>query len=131
MRALFDTHEEQITKNKLLKTERIHKLKYLWDFDREVQCAAWKYPTVGAYYRDASSSGAVLGIRIPVLALHARDDPIACDEAVPYEEISKNPYIVMCATGGGGHLGWFEYGGGRWHRKPVCIPLNLKPWTES
>jgi predicted alpha/beta-fold hydrolase len=119
MRALFDIHQDKVTENKLIKTEKIHSLKYLWDFDREVQCAAWNYPTVGSYYRDASSAGAVLGIRIPTLCIHAKDDPIACDEAVPYEEIKANPYIVMCATAGGGHLGWFEYGGGRWHRKAV------------
>lgn len=119
MRALYDTHEKQIIENKLLKTERIHQLKYLWDFDREVQCAAWNYPTVGAYYRDASSAGSVLNIRIPTLALHAVDDPIAADEGVPYEEIRHNPYVVLCATSGGGHLAWFERGGGRWHRKPV------------
>jgi len=112
MRALFERHREQILENKSISEERIRKLKYLHEFDREVQCATWGYPTEGAYYRDATSADSVLDIRIPVFVLHARDDPIACDEACPYEEIRQNPYVVMCATSGGGHLSWFELGEG-------------------
>lgn len=121
MRALFETHKEQITANKALQEEQIRKVKYLHEFDREVQCATWGYPTESAYYRDASSADGVLAIRIPTFFLHAEDDPIACDEAVPYEEIKQNPYTVLCATSGGGHLSWFELGGGRWHAKPVSL----------
>ena len=119
MRKLFDIHRDEIIKNTALDLERIEKVKYLFEFDREVQCATWGYPTEGAYYRDASSADSVFAIRVPTLCLHATDDPIACDEAVPYEEIRQNPYVVMCATNGGGHLCWFELGGGRWHSKPV------------
>lgn len=119
MLALFNTHAEQIVKNELFVPERIRKLKYLKDFDREVQCAAWGYPTEGAYYRDASSSDAVLAVRIPVMCLHSQDDPIACDEAVPAREIEQNPYVVMVSTRSGGHLGWYEGHGKRWHQKPV------------
>ncbi|KAF7186559.1 putative esterase [Pseudocercospora fuligena] len=124
MLRLFDTHAEQVMKNKAIKSDEIHKLKYLHEFDRAVQCASWGYPTEGAYYRDASSADSVLAIRIPVLAVHATDDPIANDAAVPYEEIRQNPYVVMCATNGGGHLSWFELGGGRWHMKPAVGFLN-------
>ncbi|KAK5163583.1 uncharacterized protein LTR77_010532 [Saxophila tyrrhenica] len=121
MRKLFNTHADQI---KHIDGEKIQQIKYLHEFDEEVQTKTWGYPTAGAYYRDASSADSVLAIRTPTLCLHARDDPIACDEAVPYEEIQQNPYVVMCATGGGGHLSWFEWGGGRWHAKPAVEFLN-------
>ena len=124
MRKLFDTHRDQIIANTALKPEAIAKVVYLHEFDREVQCATWGYPTEGAYYRDASSADSVFGIRIPTFCLHARDDPIATDEAVPYEEIRQTPYVVLCATSGGGHLSWFELGGGRWHAKPVSSFTN-------
>ena len=116
MKALYNTHAAQIPH---LDDAKVNSITYLYEFDREVQCATWGYPTESAYYRDASSSDSVLAIRIPTLCLHARDDPIACDEAVPYNEIKQNPFVVMCATGGGGHLSWFELGGTRWHAKPV------------
>lgn len=44
---------------------------------------------------------------------------ISTKEALPYQEITKTPYGIMCTTSWGGHLGWFEYGGGRWFVKPV------------
>ena len=127
---VFETHKDQITVNAALRAENIRKAKYLHEFDREVQCATWGYPTEGAYYRDASSADSVLAIRIPVFCIHARDDPIAVDEAVPYEEIMQNPFVVMCATSGGGHLSWFELGGGRWHAKPVSL-LQLAKGSDD
>lgn len=130
MFSLYNTHKKQITKNKRVartvsacapdaEAQQVPFVP-LHHFDRAVQCATWGYPSEGAYYRDASCVDAIFAVRIPVFALHAVDDPIAIDEGVPYQGIKQNPYIVMCATNGGGHLGWFEPGGGRWHWKPVC-----------
>ncbi|OBR11958.1 Alpha beta fold family [Colletotrichum higginsianum IMI 349063] len=124
MKQLIADHKEEVQKHTNLDLERIQNLTYLWEFDREVQCISWGYPTESAYYRDASSCDAVLAIRIPFLALHATDDPIAVNEAIPYEEFEKNPYTVLCTTSLGGHLCWFEPGGGRWHAKPVANFFN-------
>lgn len=128
-------------KNGNIDPERVAKVTYLHEFDREIQCPTWGYPTEYAYYRDASSADSVTAIRIPTFAIHAEDDPvsrhlllidkmmadcsqIAVDEAVPYEEIKQNPYVVMCSTSTGGHLSWFEVGGTRWFSKPVCSFLH-------
>lgn len=93
------------------------------------RCPLWGYPTEDAYYRDASSTDAVLAIRIPFLAIHAVDDPIAVDEAVPYAEFQANPHTAIVATSLGGHLCWFEIGGGRWFSRPVslCAPAPPPP----
>ena len=119
MRTLFERHSDKILENELITAEGMRSIKYLYEFDREYQTKTFGYPTEDAYYRDASSVDSLLAIRVPTLCLHARDDPIAADEAVPYKEIEKNPYVVLAATSGGGHLGWFEPGGSRWHVKPV------------
>lgn len=112
-------HSEQILKNGNIDMDAVRKIKYLHEFDRAIQCPTWGYPTEGAYYRDASSVDSIFDIRIPVLVLHAEDDPIACKSAVPYEEVLHTPWVAICSTSLGGHLGWFETGGGRWHSKPV------------
>jgi predicted alpha/beta-fold hydrolase len=88
---------------------------------RYVQCPTWGYPSENSYYRDTSCVDAVTAIKIPVLTLHAKDDPICLDLAVPYHLIESNPYLVMCATSIGGHLGWLEFGGGRWSNEMVSI----------
>jgi uncharacterized protein len=76
MKELISLHKESIQKYTDLDFDRIMKITYLYEFDQEVQCPTWGYPTVGAYYRDASSADSVMAIRIPFLAISAKDDPV-------------------------------------------------------
>ncbi|KAL2262473.1 hypothetical protein VTK26DRAFT_1204 [Humicola hyalothermophila] len=120
MKKLINAHKDSVLAHTKLDFDRIQKITYLHEFDREVQTVSWGYPTENAYYRDASSSDSVLAIRIPFLAISALDDPIALYEAIPFQEFKQNPYTVLCTTSLGGHLSWFEIGGGRWHARPIC-----------
>jgi uncharacterized protein len=58
-------------------------------------------------------------------ALLANFAQIAVEEATPYGEIQHNPYTVLCTTSLGGHMSYFEIGGGRWLAKPVSNFLKL------
>uniref|UniRef100_A0A8H7MY50 AB hydrolase-1 domain-containing protein n=1 Tax=Bionectria ochroleuca TaxID=29856 RepID=A0A8H7MY50_BIOOC len=107
-----------------LDIEAVSKVKSMEEFDRLVECAIWGYPTEAAYYRDASSSDSVLAIRIPFLAIHALDDPVALKEAVPWQEFKQNPNTVLLTTSKGGHISWYESGGGRWFPKAIAGFLN-------
>ncbi|KAI9793611.1 MAG: hypothetical protein M1833_000697 [Piccolia ochrophora] len=120
MKALIEKHADQISQNPQINMEKLRNTRFLFEFDREIQCPTWGYPTENAYYRDASSSDALLSVRIPLFAINARDDPIAIEEALPLQEIGVSPYVVLCLTSHGGHLGWFESGGGRWFAKPAA-----------
>ncbi|KAL2266313.1 hypothetical protein VTJ83DRAFT_5665 [Remersonia thermophila] len=124
MKKLITLHKDEISKYTTLDYDKIQSITFLHEFDREVQTKAWGYPTEGAYYRDASSCDSVLAIRIPFLAISALDDPIAVYEAIPFQEFKQNPYTVLLTTSLGGHLSWFEIGGGRWHPRPICNFLN-------
>ncbi|EJP68519.1 hypothetical protein MY5147_002777 [Beauveria neobassiana] len=124
MKQLIANHKEEIKKHTNLDLEAIKRITYLHDFDREVQCPTWGYPTESAYYRDASSCDSVLSIRIPFLAVNAKDDPIAVGAALPYQEFRQNPNTILLTTSLGGHLCWFEWGGTRWLTKPVNNFLN-------
>ncbi|KAK4127932.1 AB-hydrolase YheT [Parathielavia appendiculata] len=120
MKKLINLHKDAVLTHTNLNFDQIQNVTFLHEFDREVQTVTWGYPTENAYYRDASSSDAVLAIRIPFLAISALDDPIAVFDAIPFEEFKQNPYTVLLTTSLGGHLSWFEVGGGRWHAKPIC-----------
>ncbi|PGH03904.1 hypothetical protein AJ80_08606 [Polytolypa hystricis UAMH7299] len=124
MKRLFEKHAKEISEHPRVEVERIRDTTYLHEFDREIQCPVWGYPTENAYYRDASSVDSIFGIKIPFFVINAEDDPISVKEALPYNEIKKTPYGVMCTTSWGGHLSWFEYGGSRWFTKPVVKFLN-------
>ncbi|KAI4109879.1 MAG: hypothetical protein LQ345_007054 [Seirophora villosa] len=124
LKGLFELHIKQLSKNQCLDVDKIRAVKYLHEFDRELQGPTWGYPTEGAYYRDASSCDSLLAVRVPLFAIHAQNDPIAVAEAIPYQEFQQNPYAVLCMTSSGGHLGWFESplsgGSGRWFAKTTA-----------
>lgn len=77
MMGLFQRHREQILKNANIDLEAVMRSKYLFEFDRYIQCPTWGYPTEGAYYRDAQSVDALLAVRIPFLGINAEDDPVS------------------------------------------------------
>ncbi|EFR03499.1 medium-chain fatty acid ethyl ester synthase/esterase 1 [Nannizzia gypsea CBS 118893] len=124
MKRLFEQHVDKLREHPRVDVERVRKTTYLHEFDRELQAPVWGYPTETAYYRDASSIDSLFAVKIPLFAIQAEDDAISSKEALPYLEMTKTPYAVMCTTSWGGHLSWFEYGGGRWFTKPVVNFLN-------
>ncbi|KAE8446149.1 hypothetical protein EG329_012522 [Mollisiaceae sp. DMI_Dod_QoI] len=77
LKKLIENHHDQLAKNPKLDFEKIRAVKYLYEFDRHVQCPTWGYPTEGAYYRDASSTDSLFAIRIPLFAINAKDDPVS------------------------------------------------------
>lgn len=83
MKKLVANHKETVLKYTNLDYDRIQNITYLNEFDREVQTVTWGYPTEDAYYRDASSCDAILGIRIPFMALSAADDPVSISYLFP------------------------------------------------
>ncbi|PWW80373.1 AB-hydrolase YheT [Tuber magnatum] len=135
MRNLFEINIDNFSGDPRIDVDLVRRGKYLYEFDRDFTARIFGYATVGAYYRDASSVDNLLKTRVPTFILHAKDDPVyliptlledisspyqvAVDEGVPYDEVKANPYCFMATTPTGGHLSWFEYGGGRWFARTV------------
>jgi predicted alpha/beta-fold hydrolase len=76
LKKLFELHKEQILKNPEISKEKVLGSRYLFEFDRHVQCPTWGYPTEGAYYRDSQSVDALMAVRVPFLGINAEDDPV-------------------------------------------------------
>ncbi|OAL01911.1 AB-hydrolase YheT [Phaeosphaeriaceae sp. SRC1lsM3a] len=124
LKKLYALHKDQILQNEGIDQKKVEACKYLYEFDRHVQCPTWGYPTEGAYYRDAQSVDALCAVRIPFLGINAEDDPISSKAAIPFEEFKQNPYTVLCTTDWGGHLGSFQLGGGRWFATAAAAFLS-------
>lgn len=76
-------------------------------FDHELTRVTFKYASVDDYYADASSIKKLPNVRVPLLCVSARDDPISI--VVPdKEQVEANPNVILCVTKRGGHLGFFE-----------------------
>lgn len=56
----------------------VHDINFL--DNRDLTSKVFDYPTVGAYYRDASSVDNLLKVRVPMFILHARDDPVGLSD---------------------------------------------------
>lgn len=87
------------------------------------------FPSADAYYRWGASDAALPGVRVPLLALNAGDDPIVRALPMP-EEAGGNGWVAMCVTAGGGHLGWFE-AGERWGEVRRWIRRPVLEWLEA
>lgn len=86
LKKLFNKHKEFVLQIPGIDETEVQKVRYLHEFDRAIQCPTWGYKTEQSYYRDAASVDSVLAVRVPFLAISARDDPIVCDEAIPKQE---------------------------------------------
>jgi predicted alpha/beta-fold hydrolase len=84
MKKLYELHKHQILKNKTIDEQKVKECRYLFEFDRQIQCPTWGYPTEGAYYRDAQSVDALMAVRVPFLGINAEDDPVCCSLIVFY-----------------------------------------------
>ncbi|KAJ1453438.1 Alpha/Beta hydrolase protein [Pelagophyceae sp. CCMP2097] len=84
-------------------------------FDTTLVCAYHGYKDVEAYYEDMAAAGAgdlkglsrLKNLAVPLLVLHAKDDPITPFEACLAPLVSKaSEHVFVCATRVGGHVGW-------------------------
>jgi len=109
MRALFAPHEHLFQGLPNYDNELVGNAKTVRDFDEAVTRVTFGFPSVDAYY-DASSSRLKIGdVRVPLLVVQAKDDPIAVHSAVPRDVIKGKTTagpVVLVETESGGHLGW-------------------------
>ncbi|KAG8987201.1 hypothetical protein FRB94_011284 [Tulasnella sp. JGI-2019a] len=82
----------------------------LTKFSGKVVAPLAGYESAKAFMLATSSVNAIPRIRVPVLCLNACDDPLMAGKHLPRDEMNASPCVVMAATPGGGHLGFFGKG---------------------
>ncbi|KAL0577146.1 hypothetical protein V5O48_004860 [Marasmius crinis-equi] len=88
----------------------------------------YPFASVGEFYDHVSSHRMMKDVKVPLLAINAKDDPIV--QHIPTmdgkDAEEESPYTVMAVTSGGGHLGWFKDGSGdRWTTRPVLEWIRM------
>ncbi|EGR30500.1 hypothetical protein IMG5_130510 [Ichthyophthirius multifiliis] len=106
---------------KLFDYQKIDCSKNCIEFDNQFIVKAQGYKTADQYYRNISSIHAIDKIKIPVLFLQSKDDPILNYRTIPYDEVMHTHNLIMVVTNTGGHVGWFEglFQPKRWYIKPT------------
>ncbi|EDO34154.1 predicted protein [Nematostella vectensis] len=64
------------------------------------------------FYQHNSSSNYLHNVKLPLLLLNARDDPIVPEQLYvsPKKHVHENPNAMFVVTEHGGHLGYYEGG---------------------
>ena len=68
----------------------------------------WKtdlgFDNVKDFYDLLSSHKNTRRIKVPMLSINSRDDPICPTHSIPKEEMQSNGNLIHIETGGGGHV---------------------------
>lgn len=96
------------------------------DFDDKFTARMVGVKGFNEYYYKGSSGRGLGKVRIPMIALHAADDPIVNCIAAPKEEFRNNKNLVLALTKTGGHVGFFKgmLPPKRWFQVPCIEFLN-------
>lgn len=86
--------------------EGLRKVRTMRDFDERFTARYGGYENADDYYARTSSLPLLRFIRRPTLIIHAEDDPFIPFEPLRDPSVAENPYIILLATGTGGHVGF-------------------------
>lgn len=94
--------------------EEVETIRTVVDIDTKLVCKYHGFATVQDYYEDMSAGGRgdakgiarLSGAKVPLVVVHAIDDPIAIYEVALAEHIPKTENVLLLATKHGGHIGW-------------------------
>lgn len=85
--------------------QEMHSLNCFWTFDEHITARLHGFPSVHAYYREASSRPYLSHVMTPTLILHALDDPFMTPDVIP-KEAELSSHIILELSQGGGHVGF-------------------------
>jgi len=74
------------------------------EFDGIVTAPLHGFPSAEVYWRTCSAARFLAGVRRPLLALAALDDPMVPATSVPVEAARANPHVTLETTEAGGHV---------------------------
>ncbi|KAF0683106.1 Aste57867_24794 [Aphanomyces stellatus] len=102
-----NVHEHIADKHPTVDMCAMKECSFMWDVDHLMTLKVFGYKSVSEYYRDCSSTPYIQHVRIPLLCLSAKDDPVCVHSAIPIDDCLANDKIVLAITDRGGHLGFF------------------------
>jgi predicted alpha/beta-fold hydrolase len=84
----------------------LRRVRTIRDFDERFTARHGGYKNADDYYARTSALPLLPTIRKPTLIIHAQDDPFIPFDPLSHASITENPYIILLAPAGGGHVGF-------------------------
>ena len=90
----------------LYSVDQLKRVRTIADFDDFYTARMFGFGTAANYYRTQSSNQFLERIRVPTLAIIAKDDPLVPFDVYDHPAFRENPYLKLLAVDHGGHLGF-------------------------
>jgi predicted alpha/beta-fold hydrolase len=111
--------------------EHLKNIRTIYDFDDFYTARMFGFGTAANYYRTQSSNQFLERIRVPALAIVAKDDPLVPFEVYDHPAFRENPCLRLLAVEHGGHLGFIARGKPRFWLDAVIIDWIKTLQNES
>ncbi len=99
----------------------------LYEFDNVFTAALHGFKNTDDYWARASAKPQLQRIRIPALALNARNDPFVPASSLP-QHTQVGRYVTLWQPAHGGHVG---FAGGRFPGHVLGLPEGVMAWLEA
>ncbi|MDA0703269.1 MAG: alpha/beta fold hydrolase [Proteobacteria bacterium] len=96
----------------------VREARTLVEFDDRFSAPRNGFAGVADYYERCKAVRFLGAVRVPALALHARDDPWVPAAAYEAFDWAENRHLTLGLSNGGGHVG-FHGQGGPWHDRAI------------
>jgi len=84
----------------------LNRTRTVFDFDDRFTAKAFEFGDAPNYYATQSAVRFLKGIRLPVLMVQSKDDPLIPFSIYETAEVRDNPWIRLVTPDAGGHLGF-------------------------
>ena len=106
---------------RIYSTAGLDKVASIWEFDDRFTAPLFGFGDAANYYATQSSGNFLDAIRIPTLAITAKDDPLVPFEIYRHEAFQRNPALALVSPQHGGHLGFLSRKRPRFWIDGVCL----------
>ena len=114
LQKLFKRHSHFLLQHEGVSKDNVAQATSLRQFDDAFTAKAFGFDCAESYYVEASSASKLPSVKTDLIILNAKDDPVALDSVIPYQQAKGNDHICLLAADHGGHIGWFGKDGQRW-----------------
>ena len=108
IKTMFQGNAPTTASTQLFDNEGVEKCQTMVSLQNEIHARCNDYETLKEYLNYNNPLTHLRHIEVPVLFIHAKDDPIVPEVAVPYEFFGISDWCIMLTTEQGGHCGFFK-----------------------
>lgn len=87
--------------------EGLEKVSSFLEFDTRYTAPLYGFSSADKFYKYASASNYIDGIKTPTLLVNSLNDPMFPDDCYPFRKAESNPYFYFEAPENGGHMGYW------------------------